>query len=481
MRSPASLAPSAPASLAPAAQHLECFAYRPDLDGLRAIAIILVMLEHLFSGFGLFRGGLGVDVFFVLSGYLITTIVHKELNNGTFRFRDFYARRIRRLFPTLIVALTACLVTGWFILNQNDFRLLGGTVAASATSSMNYVLFSGMSFFHVDPKTLPFGHLWSLALEEQFYLIFPWILVGMTRAPLLRQWRVPVLVALSALSGLYWYEHRDLWGQTYYDPRARSWELMMGVMLALCWGHVDVWKQRLGVCAHIFWKSPWGLRPVLLGIGSMILAGEMSCDGLVLAVGASLIGLAQWLKYGGKNGKNTAEQSGSIPSFLTHSLESESQSQNWKSNQVASALGVYLILTALMMPLRNPLCLVAILATVGTALLIASGPNAWTNIRCLSRPGMIYMGKISYALYVVHYPLYVIWGFVSGEIVRDSGVLWLIFALCFPLAGAIYHFVEKPTRRGPYLWRWVMAMAICAGVGYAGYAEKIRPMGCSAS
>ena len=146
--------------------------YRGDIDGLRGVAILAVVAFHAFPR--LVRGGfVGVDVFFVISGYLISKIIIEKLKDGTFSFSDFYSRRIRRIFPALIVVLTACLVFGWFALLVDEYKLLGRHIAAGAGFVSNIIYWGEAGYFDKSAEAKPLLHLWSLSIEEQFYMAWP--------------------------------------------------------------------------------------------------------------------------------------------------------------------------------------------------------------------------------------------------------------------------------------------------------------------
>ena len=142
--------------------------YRPDIDGLRAIAVLLVVFHHAFPKL-LPSGFIGVDLFFVISGFLITTIIFKSLEHGSFSFLDFYARRIKRIFPALGLVLVACLAYGWFTLLPTDYKQLGKHTLAGAAFVSNFVLWNESGYFNGDSKLKPLLHLWSLGIEEQYY------------------------------------------------------------------------------------------------------------------------------------------------------------------------------------------------------------------------------------------------------------------------------------------------------------------------
>jgi peptidoglycan/LPS O-acetylase OafA/YrhL len=157
------------AFLYPTSQSAE---YRPDIDGLRAFAVIAVVVFHAFPSH--LKGGfIGVDVFFVISGFLITNIIHKGLKNNTFRFWDFWAKRIRRIFPALLVVIVSTLIAGWWYLLPAEFENLKSHVKWGLVFSSNFKLQSEVGYFDTASELKPLLHLWSLAIEEQFYLLWP--------------------------------------------------------------------------------------------------------------------------------------------------------------------------------------------------------------------------------------------------------------------------------------------------------------------
>ena len=143
--------------------------YRPDIDGLRAIAVGSVLVYHAFPS--LLPGGfIGVDIFFVISGFLITTILLQSLAAGDFSYRDFYARRIRRIFPALLLVLLATLAFGWYVLLPGEFSQLGKQITGGAAFFANLVFLGESGYFDATAETKPLLHLWSLGIEEQFYI-----------------------------------------------------------------------------------------------------------------------------------------------------------------------------------------------------------------------------------------------------------------------------------------------------------------------
>jgi peptidoglycan/LPS O-acetylase OafA/YrhL len=154
--------------------------YKPHIDGLRALAITSVVIYHAFPEF-LSGGFMGVDVFFAISGYLISGIIFRQLAAGTFSFADFYTRRIRRIFPALLVVFAAVCITGWIGMSAAEFKQLGKHMAAGAGFVENLILWREAGYFDTASELKPLMHLWSLAIEEQYYLLYPLLVVTIWR------------------------------------------------------------------------------------------------------------------------------------------------------------------------------------------------------------------------------------------------------------------------------------------------------------
>ena len=209
--------------------HNPALAYRPDIDGLRAIAVLSVVAYHAFPT-RIHGGFVGVDVFFVISGYLISGIILRGLENGTFSIADFYARRIRRIFPALIVVLLACLAFGWFALLPDEYERLGWHTAAGAAFVSNFALWRESGYFDTSSELKPLLHLWSLGIEEQFYIVWPLLLTILWRAG------ARAYITIAALAVLSFAFNVALVGQepvaAFYSPLTRFWELLLGCLLA---------------------------------------------------------------------------------------------------------------------------------------------------------------------------------------------------------------------------------------------------------
>jgi peptidoglycan/LPS O-acetylase OafA/YrhL len=204
-------------------------AYRADIDGLRAVAVLAVLLYHAFPNF-LPGGFVGVDIFFVISGFLISGIIFDGLEKGSFSFVEFYSRRIRRIFPALALVCVACLVFGWFALMPDEYRQLGKHVAGGAAFISNIVLLRESGYFDIDAKLKPLLHLWSLGIEEQYYLAWPAALFLCRRS---RRATTLLLVLVGAGSfALSLYFTKNNPALAYYLPITRFWELMIGSALA---------------------------------------------------------------------------------------------------------------------------------------------------------------------------------------------------------------------------------------------------------
>lgn len=337
--------------------------YRPDIDGLRAIAVLAVVAFHAFPQ-RLAGGFAGVDVFFVISGFLITTIIMKSLVAGSFSFRVFYGRRIRRIFPALLLVLAASLVFGWFVLLADEYRMLGKHVLAGAGFVSNIAFFQESGYFDVAAETKPLLHLWSLGVEEQFYIIWPLILwfgwrFTKTALPVLL-----VALVLSFVAGLLSLE-RDS-SAAFYLPHNRFWELLAGAGLA--WFVIH--KEHGLVFSRL----------------------RLRLNDCMSVIGVGLIGFS--LLFASKD---------NFPGW-------------W-----------------------------ACLPVLGTVLVILAGQDALINRVLLSRRIMVWVGLISFPLYLWHWPVLSFARILEGEVpsrnIRIVAVLISIF-----LAWLTYVLLEKPLR-----------------------------------
>lgn len=356
--------------------------YRPDVDGLRAIAVTAVVLFHAFPS--LLRGGFaGVDIFFVISGFLIGNIILSELAGGTFSLADFYARRVKRIFPALLLVLMASFAFGWFELLADDFKLLGAQIAGGAAFVSNFVLWHQAGYFDTLSEKKPLLHLWSLAIEEQFYLVWPLALMFLHRLRRGAGMAIAAVWVLSFAINVLLVAHDAT--AAFYSPLSRFWELMTGCGLA--W----LTAGRQGRLERFNEASSW--------------------------VGAALSGTAILF------------------------LDSKFAFPGWW----------------------------ALLPTLGAALVIAGGPETRLN-RALSNRAVVWVGLISYPLYLWHWPLLAFARIQAASVpswqMRASMVL-----LAVALAAVTTFLIERPIRRLKLRGSWhvIVLCVLVAAIGVAGY------------
>ena len=359
--------------------------YRPDIDGLRAIAVLSVVAYHF--DIGRVPGGFtGVDVFFVISGFLITDIIKSGLESGSFSFLGFYRRRIRRIFPALLLVLAAYLAAAFLSLTGGEafsvaetmFQNLCWSIVAAAAFFTNFTQLHEANYFSQTAMTSPLLHLWSLAIEEQFYVFWPLLLWSMRT---IGAKYLPFIVVIAAISFsiniLTVYAHPTI---AFYSPLSRAWELMLGAALA---------------CA-----PPNKIGPLWTA------GNARSAAGLVMIV----VGL-----------------------FAT----------NWKS----TFPGWW-----------------ALLPAVGTVLVISADRDAFLNRHILGAKFPVWIGLISYPLYLWHWPALLLYQEYSASLARASfarPVLKAVAILCAIGASWLtYRFVEIPVRFGK--WRGPVSTAAIA-------------------
>ncbi len=381
------------------AEHNPDVAYRADIDGLRAIAVGIVVLFH--ARLGLFPGGYtGVDVFFVISGFLISTIIWRELQAGKFTFAGFYERRVRRIFPALAVIMLVTLVLGALTYAPQDYATLGKSARATAAFYSNFFFNNQFGYFMPGAETQPLLHTWSLAVEEQFYLVAPFFLILLARIP--ATYRVLLFLALFAASLTI--SSIGALGESkgaFYLPHSRAFELMFGMALVI--GLAPQWRND------------------------------------TVREAAAFAGLAM----------------------------------------IAAAAFAYSDTT----PFPG---LAAVVPCLGTMLLISTASDKSTMVsRALSIAPMVMVGKISYSLYLWHWPLFVFAEYQYGERLPVAYSLGLI-AVAVALSLLTYYFVEQPARRRSFLTQrtaigaGVLAMGLLAASSHAiietkGWPERLGP------
>lgn len=342
----------------------ESLNYIPSIDGLRAIAVIGVVLYHLHPDI-LPGGFVGVDVFFVISGFLITRIILAESEAGQFSFRDFYQRRIARIFPVFFVVLLATLLAAKLIYTPDNLSSVGAMAAASSLCIANFKLLFQGDYFKIEADSQPLMHYWSLSVEEQFYLILPLVIILAHRYRTTRKKLLLATVGAAALSFascvLLTSTHPTF---AFYLLPSRAWELLVGSLLAFN----DLQAKQV--------TSRW--RNLIPWIGIVaILVSYFVIDG----------------------------ETDSFPGFI------------------------------------------ALLPVLGGASLIAGSENCSSPInRLLATPPVVFIGKISYSLYLWHWPIY---SFIDYRLFSESfayrtGLKVAIVAVVSVLS---YFAIEKPTRK----------------------------------
>lgn len=358
--------------------------YRPDIDGLRALAVLSVVVFHGFPE--LLPGGFaGVDVFFVISGFLITGIIWREIDAGNFSFFSFYARRVRRIFPALIVVLFACLFLGWWVLFDDEYKQLGNHAMRAAVFLSNFALWREAGYFDAKAELKPLLHLWSLAIEEQFYILWPvaiWWIHKKTRRPL--SW----LFAFFLLS-FSWNIYQSLRNpiHDFYSPLTRFWELMAGGILAVA--NISLPKE---LCSS--YRSVSGYAGIFLLLSGMWVSG-------------------------------------------------------WA--------GVYPAAWALW-------------PVIGALLFIGSSGQAFWVQRFMTAPSIVWVGQISYALYLWHWPilsfLRILEGHTPTVLARSAGLMmsFLLAALTVRYIEINFRSVSVKSKKIIYLIAGMATIFICGYV-----------------
>ena len=375
--------------------------YRSDIDGLRAVAVLPVLLYHVGLP-GVSGGYVGVDVFFVISGFLITKIITGDIEAGRFSFLDFYERRIRRLFPALFSVIIASGILGSLILYPKDFVDFSASVVSSTLFYSNLYFSQTADYFGGRADTKPLLHMWSLAVEEQFYIFFPILLIAVSRW-FGKRWMTVLAIgaALSFTLSTWGVSHAP--GLTFYLLPTRAWELALGAMLAL--------PNAATLRSPLLREAAAGLGLLLIGWAVFTYDGETPFPGPAAAlpcVGAALI--------------------------------------IWAGSQHATAVG-----------------------------------------RVLSSRPVVFIGLISYSLYLWHWPLIVFLKYWSAEPLALPQQLGLI-AVSILIAWLSWRYIEQPFRKRtpnfgttPIFALAASLMVLSTVLGASGWLSQKRFMGFDAA
>ncbi len=400
--------------------------YREDIDGLRALAVVPVILYH--AGFELFSGGfVGVDVFFVISGYLITTIIINDMESGKFSLVHFYERRARRILPALFIVLLATYTFSWFYLLPNAHKVVGQYVVSVLAFSSNVLLYlKDTDYFGLKASENPLLHTWSLAVEEQFYILFPLFLMAMSRFG-----KKALLFTLSALSlislvGTHWYHYSNPVASFFLLP-FRAWEILIGAICAL---YLNIYSDLTDSLSN---------NTTLRGVHGI------TSDTLI--------------SYRAKiRGTSVLKESGARRKFegivgprrdLTTTLGGMYRNRLVLSN-FASFLGLALIIMALFIydgstPTSS---LYLLLPTLGTVLIITFTTPKTFTYTFLSQRLLVKIGLISYSAYLWHQPILVFGeSFYNQEHAeyKQYILIFLTFSLAYITWSTIECFFRKKT------------------------------------
>lgn len=387
--------------------HLTHPQYRPDIDGLRAIAILSVVSFHAFPSW--LRGGfVGVDIFFVISGFLISTIIIGSLERNSFSFVEFYIRRVKRIFPALLLVLIACFAFGWVALLADEYKQLGKHIAGGAGFISNFLFWNESGYFDNAAETKPLLHLWSLGVEEQFYIVWPLLLWFAWK------WRSNLLLIAIVVGfisfALNVYEVRNDTVAAFYSPQTRFWELMAGSVLAYMTRH------RQHIITNKF-----------------------------------MLRLDRWL---------VSVDKGRTP-----------EANNKNFNNFQSLFGAALIAIGFFVITKERLFpgWWALLPIVGSVMIISAGAQAWLNRVVLSNRVLVWFGLISFPLYLWHWPLLSFARIIQGETLSIA-VSLVIVLVSIGLAWLTYQLIERPLRFGKKNNLKVISLTLLMLlVGYVGF------------
>jgi peptidoglycan/LPS O-acetylase OafA/YrhL len=379
--------------------------YRPDIDGLRAVAVISVVVFHAFPDW--IKGGfIGVDVFFVISGYLISRIIIENLDNDSFKFPEFYYKRIKRIFPSLLIVLIACYAFGWFALLPDEYKQLGKHIAGGVGFISNFILWGEEGYFDNSAATKPLLHLWSLGIEEQFYIVWPFILWLAWKRKCNILWVTFLVIFIS-----YWCNNEQVKESNvaaFYSPITRFWELLAGSMIA----SLEIYKkERVGKYQNIFEKYFFGLLNIDKVDGPNVKRNNIISLIGVLILGYGLFNISKEDGFPGK----------------------------W-----------------------------AVIPVLATVMIIGAGPIAVFNKYVLSNKVLVWIGLVSFPMYLWHWPLLSFARIIEGE-TPSFKIRLACVVIAMVLAWLTYKIVENPIRSSSNEYVVPVLVVLLIIVGYIGY------------
>jgi peptidoglycan/LPS O-acetylase OafA/YrhL len=439
---------------------------RGDIEGLRALAVIAVLVNHAFPN-ALPGGFVGVDVFFVISGYLIGRHLLQDIQANRFSIQGFYAKRARRIFPALALVLISVWGVGCLVLSAPEFSDLGRQIVASTFFSNNILLWFESGYFDVAALDKPLLHLWSLGIEEQFYLLVPAMLwLGSVASAASIRWvtRLGVL-SLFATIVLSNFDY----DASFYLLHTRFWELAAGVVLAQAELRMHARHLTSDIrfaCArnvrevHVFAAAAVFLCIVLLGASEQRWEPDAVFRdiGLILAsLIAVLCMLPQDLQQKlFKNAPHFAAMSSVVGIILIFASAAGVSSTHWPGAQT-------------------------LLPVLGTGMVIAATPTTAVN-KLLGRQPLVFFGGISYPLYLWHWPAIVFWKLLNPEARAIETAVPLVAAVV--LAWLTRALLEDPVRFGklgmasfpkPHLRTVTAGLAIAVALGSFAFATHGLP------
>ena len=419
---------------------------RRDIEGLRSVAVLAVMLNHTQSG-ALQGGFVGVDIFFVISGYLIGMHLLQDIEASRFSLLRFYGRRARRLLPALIVMLAAVWGLGWMILSGPEFVDLGKHVAAAALFSNNLLLWSQSGYFDAPAAAKPLLHLWSLGVEEQFYLLVPLLLwVGRAAHRGAVRWVLRLAAVSLLLTVIYPIP-------SFYLLDTRFWELGVGVGI----GYLSLYgvtssEDKLPPQRARHWETV--AFAILLILAAVL---TYSTEPRPWSPTSALTSVALILVI-------IAAIAAPLPVRYRGRLITIAQRHEQPVREIASLLGMALVGASLAavssMGWPGPQTVFPVL---GTALIIVAGPTASVN-KLLGIGPLVFIGGISYPLYLWHWPAIVFWRMFGFD--TNSGAKFVPVIAAVLLAWLTKECIEKPFRFGNLgAWKFPMPRVRIIAVG----------------